>query len=100
MTFNTDWAQAQADIGDEIATREEANYLLIVGNPVDGFRFRGPFATAGDAGVWAESHDHEADWWVAPLNPPADEEMNLLRSSSILGRWYSGKSPDLGNTHD
>lgn len=43
-----------------------ANTLLIVGNPVDGFQYIGPFADAGDATSYAEEHCH-ADWWVAEM---------------------------------
>ena len=91
--MNPDWSQAQSDIGDEIADREShrALVLLITGNPVDGFRYRGPFE-GGGAEVWAEAHDHEADWWVAPLNPPHDEDDNdhHARPDAPVLVWLAG----------
>lgn len=41
-------------------------HIVVVGNPVDGFTFFGPFKTLGDAVVWAEE-SVDRDWCVAPL---------------------------------
>ena len=41
-------------------------YILITGNPVNGFKFCGPYDTHHDAVVDGE-HVHNGDWWVAEL---------------------------------
>lgn len=41
-------------------------YIVVSGNPIDGFHFRGPFDDEDDAREWAEQHC-KGDWWVAPL---------------------------------
>jgi hypothetical protein len=40
-------------------------FIVITGNPVDGFTYHGPFVSAEDANAYAE--DLPTDWWVAPL---------------------------------
>ena len=40
--------------------------LLVVGNPVDGFIYVGPFTDMEDATHYAEGHI-TAYWWVAEL---------------------------------
>lgn len=47
-------------------------YLLIKGNPVDGFQFVGPFNYHGDAIDYADAHqlELEKDWWIAELQTP------------------------------
>jgi len=43
-------------------------HILIYGNPVDGFGYIGPFATADEAIDAAETDERiEGDWWIAPL---------------------------------
>lgn len=41
-------------------------HILIVGNPVDGFEYYGPFKTGEDAIAFGEEHTG-SDWWIAPL---------------------------------
>jgi hypothetical protein len=41
-------------------------YVLVVGNPIDGLDFFGPFDSADDAGYYAESHRLDY-WWVKVL---------------------------------
>lgn len=43
-------------------------YIIITGNPVDGFVHIGPYATADEANIDAD--DGTGDWWVATLYPP------------------------------
>lgn len=43
-------------------------HIVLVGNPVDGFSFFGPFTTSDEAATWAEAAPLNDDWWVAPLN--------------------------------
>lgn len=40
-------------------------HIVIVGNPVDGFRYFGPFKTWQDAADATENLDD--DWFIAPL---------------------------------
>lgn len=41
--------------------------ILITGNPLTGFTFRGPFEAAEAATDWAEEHRDDAEWWAAEL---------------------------------
>jgi hypothetical protein len=42
--------------------------VIVIGNPVDGLQFIGPFKTGNDAIAWANRDANiDADWWVAPL---------------------------------
>ena len=45
-------------------------YIVIVGNPVDGFSFFGLFDSAKDAGDWAECECKNQTWWTAELKEP------------------------------
>ena len=49
-------------------------YLIITGNPVDGFLFIGTFSNSEAAIEWAEQElpNSEPDWWVSKITP-ADE---------------------------
>jgi hypothetical protein len=49
-------------------------YILITGDPVDGFFYYGPFDTNDDAVAYADDEQHGMDWWVAELQPPKKEE--------------------------
>lgn len=50
--------------------------LIITGNPVDGFRFIGPFEDHDAALAYAELEGAsiEADWWIAPIEAPNYEK--------------------------
>lgn len=43
-------------------------YILIFGDPVNGFSFRGPFDTANDAVAYGDPIQEE--WWLAELHEP------------------------------
>lgn len=46
-------------------------YIIVIGNPIDGLRFIGPF-TDGDPGTpneYAERHVHD-EWWVVEIEAP------------------------------
>jgi hypothetical protein len=43
--------------------------LIVTGNPVDGFKFIGPFDTRDDAVDSASRGEIDKDWWVADLHP-------------------------------
>ena len=45
-------------------------YLVIAGNPVDGFAFYGPFIDFDSAVEWTERHAKNTDSWVATLETP------------------------------
>lgn len=49
--------------------------VLITGNPVDGFAFRGPFADRVAAIKYAEWNHEGGDWWVADMLP--DDSVTL-----------------------
>lgn len=53
-------------------------YILITGNPVDGFEYIGPFATAEDAGEHANTDGNieEGDWWIATIESPEQAKSN------------------------
>jgi len=50
----------------------DKKWLLVEGNPVDGFTYTGPFDSHEDAVNEAENGaDHDGDWWIAPMLRPA-----------------------------
>lgn len=42
-------------------------WIVIMGNPIDGFMFFGPFKTYDDALIWAGKQPDEV-WWVEQLS--------------------------------
>lgn len=50
---------------------DEVRYILIFGNPVDGFTFRGPFPSQVAALEYADAIAEE--WWIAELTPPEEK---------------------------
>lgn len=44
-------------------------WLLITGNPVDGFTYYGPFSDHDEASSLADRCDH-SDWWICELVRP------------------------------
>ncbi len=51
--------------------------MIITGDPIDGFRYFGPFADGNSACDWADSNVSEMNWWIAELNvptAPADDD--------------------------
>ena len=49
------------------------NVILIIGNPVDGLHFVGPFDTADEANEYAEVVYDDEEWWSVALESPKDE---------------------------
>lgn len=45
-------------------------YILIFGNPVDGFTYLGPFDSTEEANDYADDKIRRDDWWVAILDKP------------------------------
>ncbi len=65
-------------------------YIIIYGNPGDGFNYRGPFDTMEEAVNYAETHDdYDETWWVSSVEPP--EEKPTIIVSEILSEEYSPK---------
>ena len=51
------------------------NFIVIVGNPVDGFSFYGSFDTESEATDWAgDEYGSMNDWWVAEVIPTTYKE--------------------------
>jgi hypothetical protein len=46
-------------------------WIVITGDPVEGFIFTGPFNNHADAERWAEG---QQDWWTGVLQPPEKDE--------------------------
>lgn len=44
---------------------QEVKIILMIGNPIDGYAFRGPFPSYEDATAWAERQRLGADEWHA-----------------------------------
>ena len=44
-------------------------WIVIVGNPLDGLAFHGPFEYSDSAVDWAEIHAVDSDWWVSEVEP-------------------------------
>lgn len=45
-------------------------FIVIYGNPADGFNYVGPFESRADATHYA-SVDNAGDWWIVELDAPA-----------------------------
>lgn len=45
-------------------------HLLVVGNPIDGFGFHGPFETEEEAVEYGENNNWDDNWNVAELQAP------------------------------
>lgn len=48
-------------------------HVLCVGNPFDGIRIYGPFATGEEANEFADEQKL-GDWWAVPLLSPSELE--------------------------
>lgn len=47
-------------------------YLIVTGNPIEGFSFQGPFLLKKDAEEYLEDIE-DSDGWLAELQPPEEE---------------------------
>jgi hypothetical protein len=45
-------------------------YIIICGNPADGFNYIGPFESRDEASAHA-ANDTPAEWWIVALEAPA-----------------------------
>lgn len=48
----------------------EKKYVVINGNPLDGFTITGPFDDSENALMFAQKNRDEC-WWVTPINQPS-----------------------------
>ena len=48
-------------------------FIMVRGNPVDGFSFVGPFPTRSSV-VDDYGDTVDTEWWVAELEPPLSDE--------------------------
>ncbi len=48
----------------------EPPFLLVVGDPVDGFDYVGPFDSSEQAQEWAQEFTDGDSWWVVELQSP------------------------------
>lgn len=49
-------------------------FIVIYGNPTDGFNHVGPFSCRDDAVNYAESEPYNGNWWITRLDAPAATE--------------------------
>ena len=47
-------------------------YVLVVGNPIDGLQFVGPFPDHDAAVEYAERYEDQ-EWWVTSLDKPKED---------------------------
>lgn len=53
-------------------------FILIYGNPGDGFNYRGPFNSMEEAVEYAELHDdYDETWWISSIESPVSSKMSL-----------------------
>lgn len=52
-------------------------YILVLGNPIEGFKFEGLFTSTQDAIAYGEKHHGATEWWTAylTLNKEYEEHM-------------------------
>lgn len=48
--------------------------IIILGNPVDGFIYIGPFETHTEALSYAESRYRSSSWWIGTMTEPEKRE--------------------------
>jgi hypothetical protein len=52
-------------------------FILITGDPVEGFEYHGPFISHEEAAIYGERHYSDGYWWTTPLeNKDNAEEIN------------------------
>ena len=53
---------------------ENVIFIVVVGNPAQGFTTYGPFSSAEEATNWAEQITDDT-WWVDTLIPPDTQDV-------------------------
>jgi hypothetical protein len=46
--------------------------IVIIGNPVQGFNYHGPFDNVEEAADWGNDNSEGGDWWVTDLHAPVE----------------------------
>jgi hypothetical protein len=56
--------------------QQEAKYIIVTGNPADGFTYYGPFKNFARAHEWAVNYRllAERNWWAIPLTKGEQHE--------------------------
>lgn len=49
-------------------------YIVVIGNPIDGFTHHGPFGDFEEASEFGDSNMISSEWWAVTLNPPTKDE--------------------------
>lgn len=65
-------------------------YILIIGSPLTGFKYRGPFSSAESALKYAEyDRGLDIDFWISELYEPGEiEDKTSGAFSAILRKLY------------
>ena len=64
-------------------------HIIVFGNPVNGFNFAGPFASADAAVRYGESARFSTNWWAAGLDAP-DPQTALTPLQRHVADHYEG----------
>jgi hypothetical protein len=48
-------------------------FIIITGNPADGFNYWGPYPTAEDASRTADRIFRSCDWWITNISDPEEK---------------------------
>lgn len=51
----------------------KTQFILIVGNPIEGFMYVGPFEDGDRANEYGQTHLEDAEWWVDRMQVPEDQ---------------------------
>jgi hypothetical protein len=73
-------------------------YIIIFGDPIKGFNFRGPFDDHQDAADYADVNEPNEYWWVAELDPPDANWLKERYETQGFGKDQA-VNPD-GTTYD
>jgi hypothetical protein len=63
-------------------------WVLLIGNPIEGFTITGPFGSPADATYYGDHHmDQNIEWWVMEVNAAiwAEEEQKKEQEQSPIG---------------
>lgn len=51
-------------------------HIVIAGEPQNGFRYFGPFATPEEAAEWVAKMGMLQEWWIVPVRIPEENQAN------------------------
>jgi hypothetical protein len=78
-----EWIAVKERAAQTIVDALNASMILVIGNPMDGIRFVGPFPDSVEANDYADEKYHGEEWWAARIDPPVDEHGGAFDASSI-----------------